>query len=116
MKCYVSHPIAGKTEAQIFHLETLGQVWVRQHLGVDWEAVLPRTLQPHHHLGECPPGIPGGQDGGEHTWPCYLRGDIEWIAAEAESMLMMPGWQNSRGAIVEQFVALNCGIPVYYFD
>jgi len=46
-------------------------------------------------------------------WRDYMRIDIE-LLKRSDSIYMMNGWQNSRGARIEHFLALRWGKKPYY--
>ncbi len=48
---------------------------------------------------------------GTHSWSCYLRGDII-VLMQCDEVALLPGWERSKGAQLEQFVARSVGIPV----
>ena len=41
-----------------------------------------------------------------------LAKDVAWICNEADAMALLPGWEHSRGAYAERYLALAIGIPV----
>ena len=43
-----------------------------------------------------------------------LRADLSWICSEAEGIAMLPGWENSKGAIAEKATAEALGLVVLY--
>lgn len=42
----------------------------------------------------------------------YISGDLSMIA-RCDAMVMVPGWQDSKGAVIEKDYAASLGIPVY---
>jgi hypothetical protein len=49
----------------------------------------------------------------ERSWEDYMKMSvIEMMSCDA--ILMLQGWQNSRGATIERNLAWNLNIPVYY--
>ena len=40
--------------------------------------------------------------------------DTDWICKEAEAVVLLPGWHNSKGAKAECALALALGLDVYY--
>ena len=51
-------------------------------------------------------------DTGE-TWGDMLAEDVKLIADEVDGVVLLNGWQNSRGARLEAFVALQLQKPVF---
>lgn len=47
------------------------------------------------------------------TWGDFLSRDVKLIADELNGMFLLPGWENSRGARLEAFVAINLEYPIY---
>lgn len=47
------------------------------------------------------------------TWGEYLGRDVQIVADEVNAVMVLPGWQKSRGARLETFVAALAGHPVY---
>lgn len=45
-------------------------------------------------------------------WVYYLKRDIAIIVQECTAIAVLPGWQTSRGARLEAFVAHSLGLPV----
>ena len=60
-----------------------------------------------------PDGAPGGGSSNGETWGDFLARDVKLIADEVDGVICLPGWTDSKGAVLETFVAVLCGKPVY---
>jgi len=49
----------------------------------------------------------------ETPWDWYLRRDLAELV-KCQRVVLLPGWANSRGAIVEQYVAKALGLEIVY--
>lgn len=101
MKLYVSGPIKGQDNPrEVFALavETL------RRRGYD--TLNPFDIEPHC---TCPPGS-DLTDSSPH-YNCFMRGDLRDMVT-CDGVALLSGWQHSKGALLEQFVALSVGIPV----
>lgn len=47
-----------------------------------------------------------------HSWEYYLRRDIPKVVS-ADGLVMLPGWQQSRGANLEVHIATSLSMPLY---
>ena len=47
------------------------------------------------------------------TWEEYMREGISALL-DSDCVLMLDGWEKSRGASFERIVAYELGIPIYY--
>jgi hypothetical protein len=45
----------------------------------------------------------------------YYRYSMEWLRV-SELVVLLPGWENSRGTIEERNEAVILGLPIYLFD
>jgi hypothetical protein len=48
------------------------------------------------------------------TWEDYLQGDFN-IISRCDAMIMVPGWEDSRGAVAERVYAQSLAMPIYYY-
>jgi hypothetical protein len=102
VKVYVAGPINGQVDgnrvafsARCDYLRQAGHTPVNP-----WDL-------PVEHEGPCM-GDPVDHEG-EHRYGCYMRKDLQALM-ECEAISLLPGWQNSRGARVEQAVAAILGL------
>lgn len=107
MKVYISGGITGvpnwrdRFEAGAQLMEDLP--WVE-------EIIIPPDI-PACSSGDCQPW-PGNPKTNGHTWTCWLRHDIaEMVVCDAVATL--PGWELSRGAVLEVTTALQLGLKVF---
>lgn len=50
------------------------------------------------------------------TWGILLARDVKLIADECGGIILLPGWEASRGARLEAFVAASCGHDLMYYN
>lgn len=58
--------------------------------------------------------VDGGIDG--QTWGDFLARDVKLVADECDGVIVLPGWQRSRGARLEVTVAMLTGKPVLLYE
>ena len=58
-------------------------------------------------------GEPGEVDAAGFSMRDLLGADLAWITGEAGAVVVMPGWESSRGACAEVATALALGLPVW---
>ena len=59
-----------------------------------------------------PDGIMGSGSVNGETWGDFLKRDVKLIADDVDGCAFMEGWERSRGARLEAFVAKLCKKPV----
>ena len=94
MKVYVSGPMTGYAEFNYPAFEDACQ----RLRAAGYEVVSPHEINP--------------PDDEEHEWSWYMRRDIVGLM-EAEGVVVLPGWEASRGAALETYIAKAMGMPVY---
>lgn len=60
------------------------------------------TLQDKHPNGE--------------SWGDFLSRDVKIVADKVNGIIVLPGWERSRGARLEMMVALLCGHEIRYYN
>lgn len=51
-------------------------------------------------------------DDTDHSWDWFLRRDIAELVT-AEAVVVLPGWEASKGANLETYIAAALGMPIY---
>lgn len=62
-----------------------------------------------------PDGAPGSGSSNGETWGDFLARDVKLIADQIDAVALIPGWERSRGARLETFVAFLCGKPIVHY-
>lgn len=103
MLIYVSGKYSGDTEKErkdnIFKAgKVAAELWDRGHA----------VICPHANTSEflVPTKITQYED--------FIKGDLMMIA-RCDAMVMLPEWENSKGAVLEHNYALELGVPVYFY-
>lgn len=60
-------------------------------------------------------GDPGDSSLNGETWADFLARDVKLIADEVDAVILLKGWQRSKGARLEAFVAALSGHKVYRY-
>lgn len=58
----------------------------------------------------------GNIDDLDQTWGELLSRDIKIVADEVDGVMVIPGWQKSKGARLETFCAYVSGKPIYSYN
>lgn len=105
MRVYLSGPITGHGTAAA----DFDRAW-REARDSDpsAEIINPLDIDPGHPE-KCLPGYGPGTGG--HTSSCHMRADLAELL-RCDRIHMLPGWSKSRGATVEQAVAVAIGLEI----
>jgi hypothetical protein len=57
----------------------------------------------------------GAPDPDGPTWGDFLARDVKRVADESRGVIMLDNWEQSKGARLECFVAMQCGFDVYEY-
>lgn len=63
-----------------------------------------------------PDGMPGTASAKGETWGDFLARDVKIVADTVEAIAVLPGWNKSKGARLETFIAFLCYKPIYYYS
>jgi hypothetical protein len=98
MLVYVSGPYTGDIDANIERAaQVAAELWEMGHV-----VICPHTNTAHF------------EERCNATYEHYLKGDLV-ILSVCDVVVMLEGWQESRGAVAERNHAVEWGIPVYYY-
>jgi hypothetical protein len=50
-----------------------------------------------------------------HTWQCWMKHDIAEMM-KCDTMVLLPGWDNSKGSALEHNLAIQLGFKVLHMD
>ena len=101
MRVYISGPITGRADRNVQAFDHAAAQLSR--LGFD-------SVNPHDVGKEIDTGFFSGD---EARWLAYMRADIKALV-DCDALIMLDGWQFSRGATIEAILARDLGIPVFY--
>lgn len=62
-----------------------------------------------------PDGAPGSGSHNNETWGDFLARDVKLVADQVDGIAVIPGWQNSKGARLETFIAFLCKKPIVHY-
>jgi hypothetical protein len=60
-------------------------------------------------------GSPGEGSSNGETWGDFLARDVKLIADKCGGMIVLPEWNQSKGARLESFVTFLCKNPIVYY-
>lgn len=50
-------------------------------------------------------------EGQERSWEWYMRRALQMLL-ECDAVVLLPGWEQSRGARIERYIAEQLGMPI----
>ncbi len=75
-----------------------------------------RDIWASGHAAICPHLNTMFMDGPDIADEVFYKGDEDIIRRCCDAMVMLPGWQKSKGSRNERQLAFNISIPVFYHD
>lgn len=95
MKVYIAGPMSGLPDFNYPAFNTAeGELLVAGHFPLN-----PTRAEEHNTTGK------------PQTWSWYMRHALGMVA-QADGVALLPGWENSKGATLEHFVALQLGLDI----
>ena len=109
MRIYIAGPMTGHDDLNEPAFRAAAELLRRE----GHDPTIPHDITPREHDGHpCPTTYAAAE--AEHDAACYLRADLAWLVMHADAIYFLPGWQHSRGARHERYVAEACGIPIRF--
>ena len=85
-----------------------------QHCITAWQYALQIWKRGHGVI--CPQFNTLFMDSATIPWGTFMNADYQMVLRACDAMLMLPDWTESKGAAKERRLALDNGIPVFYWD
>lgn len=119
MKLYLAGPMTGIPQYNIPAFDEAAFILRALQLGYD--VVSPAELDDPETRAAAlasPDGAPGSGSANGETWGDFLARDVKLLAdGGIDGVVVLPGWEKSRGARLETFVASRMmGLPIYRYD
>lgn len=116
MKLYVAGPMTGIPQFNFPAFDAAAAL-LREH---GYEVYSPAEMddpETRRIAMLSPDGAPGSGSANGETWGDFLARDVKLIAdGGIEGIACLPGWDKSRGARLETFVAFLCGLPIFVLN
>jgi len=113
MSIYIAGPMTGLPQFNIPAFDAMA-LQLRE---VGYKAVSPAELDDPETRAismASPDGAIATLESHGSTWGDFLSRDVKLIAdSDIDAVVVLPGWETSRGARLETFVAHLCGYPIY---
>lgn len=111
MKVYLAGPMSGIPQFNFPEFFRVAEL-LREH---GYDVVSPAELDDQEDAGAAMSSVDGDPAKAKRTWGDFLARDVKIIADTGiEGIVFLPGWQSSKGARLEAFVALQCGLSKFF--
>lgn len=101
MKMYLAGPMSGIPEYNFPKFDKA----IDQLVDVKLEVVSPHSID----HGETP------ENRGKLPYETYIRAGLK-LLLECDGIIMMDGWELSKGCMTELYVASACGMRIYFYN
>lgn len=116
MRVYIAGPISGLPDVPLETKKSrfyMAEEYFAEH---GHEVVVPMDVPVDSCPGGCNPQGHVGQDGvATHSWECFMKHDMHALL-DCDAIAILPGWQQSRGSLLEARVASELGLRQIFLD
>ena len=114
MKLYIAGPMSGIPQFNFPAFFAAGDAL----RAAGYEVVNPAEIDHEEDKGLAMKSKDGqlSKSGHRKTWGDFLMRDVKLIADQVDGIAVLPGWENSRGARLECFVAATVQKPVFNYE
>lgn len=102
LKAYIAGPMSGIPQMNIPAFDAAA--WALRAKG--WEIVSPAELDDPKIRAECLQSPEGKPDPTHGTWGEFLSRDVKIVADQVDVVILLPGWEDSKGANLEAIVGI----------
>lgn len=74
-----------------------------------------KALREHEYVMVCPAELSGLPEQDHLKWEDHMRRDVR-LVFELDAVIVLPGWEKSRGARMEVYNALALGMPIFSYE
>lgn len=110
MRVYIAGPMTGHPDYNRDGFEK-GVAFCEEQ---GWIAINPWGVNALHE-DKCPAGPKFTYENETHPWECWLKASLRQMLT-CQEILMLPGWEQSRGASIEHHLAESVGMRVWYMS
>ena len=113
-KYYLVGPMSGRPFFNIPAFETAARVLRAK----GYDITTPVELDSEETYKEASQSLSGAHEdikGGE-SWGTCLARDVKLLADELNAVIFLPEWEYSQGALLECYVAILCGHPLFEYQ
>ena len=107
-KCYISGPMTGIEDENRKEFEEAKKRL--DYFGFD--SINPHTIHSKELIDDIDKRFKAGVLSEDERWALFLKKDIE-VLMRCEFIVVLKGWENSRGARLEVFNALSVNMPMF---